>query len=758
MSLIGNVTPGNNPYAGGNRTPNAPPPNLGGSIASANTGNAPLAGVNPPGQPFLARNNEGSNIGVPYTRLVPLGSKYHSSGLMLEGSADQKWIGGEGAAMPALDGFGGMGGGADQYGNKPAITETEDLRASRVGFILGRRGAGVLSYSVQGNPNAVDGPDDYGSFNAEMNVNGVMPLSGEPNFVGFLAPGMPGTERFQKLCSMEFLKRYFGKVLRFKTIDLSALDLPDAAEFARVNAGNAAAVGQMAMWANSGTAATLASNPKFQANAPAGKNALNTGDIAPMLGEPGSDLALLGAGFATPAQQGIFVGDVGPFLRGKGGAGGGGMINGTVAGRPYRSTPTANFMTPAFSVSRCLGDELAFEMLEQAMERAGLTDWRPDGIVLSKGANDPSDKLSDEYFEARDGQLYNMRIQGPAHTTTWTGDPAMEVMPGDKVFVVIVADVWFDDDTTAGNIPPEVSAWLQDKTNKAKWEAYATARNNYFKDNLLPKRAMTQFETYRQTVFDGSKQEKTVLANFRTMVTTSSQMVQYSYPKFDSSGQQVVDRAHDGGNDHVQLIQGASRMGLRLGELGGEYIVGGWQIGTVLDSAASRAVMPGNGSLGPGVRTAPNSMAHNVYVNISWWSADRMWRSFMNVENKLTPRYVKHTGAPTKPVNQPAPGVANAKAAKKVDDAAKAAHQVEQAARATQAEDAQEAVERQEARQGGAPGLARASSVAEGAQDARLDAARREAANADAIAAGRSTAAPRPPLERRNTGASAADA
>ena len=745
MSLIGNVTPGNNPYAGGSRTPNAPPPNLGGSIAGANTGNAPIAGVNPPGQPFLARNNEGSNIGVPYTRLVPLGSKYHSTGLMLEGSADQKWIGGEGAAPPALDGFGGMGGGADQYGNKPAITETEDLRASRIGFILGRRGAGVQSYSAQGNAQAVGGPDDYGSFTAEMNVNGIMPLSGEPN-LGFLAPGMPGTEGFQKLCSMEFLKRYFGKVLRFKSIDLSALAIPDAADFANANAGNPAAVAQMTSWAASGTAAMLVTNPKFQLSAPVGKTALDTGDIAPLLGEPGSDLALLRAGVATPAQQGIFVGDVGPFLRGKGGPNGGGMINGTVAGRPFRATPTANFMTPAFSISRCLGDELAFEMLEQAMEQAGLTDWRPDGIVLSKGANDPSDKLSDEYFEARDGQLYNMRIQGPAHTTTWTGDPAMEVMPGDKVFVVIVADVWFDDDNTNGNIPPEVHAWLNDKTSKAKWEAYATARNTYFKDSLLKKTAMQQFETYRQTVFSGSKKEKTVLANFRTMVTTSSQMIQYSYPKFDASGEQAVDRAFNGGNDHVQLIQGASRMGLRLGELGGEYIIGGWQIGTVLDSAASRAVMPGSGSLGPGVRTAPNSMAHNVYVNISWWSADRMWRSFMNVENKLTPRYVQHTGAPTKAVNLPAPSVADAKLAKKT--------QVEATARQTQAEQAEEAAARQAAREG-APGLSRAFSVAD-AEDARRDEERRAAAAADAIAAGRSTA--QPPLERRNTGASAADA
>lgn len=94
-----------------------------------------------------------------------------------------------------------------------------------------------------------------------------------------------------------------------------------------------------------------------------------------------------------------------------------------------------------YSMNRCFGDEVAFDLLERALEDIGVTDWRPDGIVLSKGTNDPNDKLSDEYFDVRDGQLYNMRIQGPALTSTWTGDPALEMMPLDKVFIVIVADV-----------------------------------------------------------------------------------------------------------------------------------------------------------------------------------------------------------------------------------------------------------------------------------------------------------------------------
>jgi hypothetical protein len=89
-------------------------------------------------------------------------------------------------------------------------------------------------------------------------------------------------------------------------------------------------------------------------------------------------------------------------------------------------------------------------------------------------------------------------------------------------------------------------------------------------------------------------------------------------------------------------------MGLRLGKLGGEYIVGGWCIGSVLDTSASRGSMPGTGS-SIGVRTAPNSMALNINVQVDWWDPDRMWRSFMNktanddgvVMGSLAPRYVK---------------------------------------------------------------------------------------------------------------------
>ncbi len=58
-----------------------------------------------------------------------------------------------------------------------------------------------------------------------------------------------------------------------------------------------------------------------------------------------------------------------------------------------------------------------------------------------------------------------------------------------------------------------------------------------------------------------------------------------------------------------------------------------------MDTSASRAAMPQGSNIG--VRTAPNSSALNINVNIGWWSADRLARAFNNPDGTVTPRYVK---------------------------------------------------------------------------------------------------------------------
>jgi hypothetical protein len=89
-----------------------------------------------------------------------------------------------------------------------------------------------------------------------------------------------------------------------------------------------------------------------------------------------------------------------------------------------------------------LGDHVAFAALEQAMTRVGLLDWRPDGVVNSKLENGP-DPLADSGYDAKDGQLFNVHVQGPAICSNWSGtEHGRSLVAGDKLFVAIVADCW----------------------------------------------------------------------------------------------------------------------------------------------------------------------------------------------------------------------------------------------------------------------------------------------------------------------------
>jgi len=426
----------------------------------------------------------------------------------------------------------------------------------------------------------------------------------------------------------------------------------------------------------------------------------NVKDFGRAMGLPNSEAAR-----AHEIHQGIFTRDMGPFFRGKGITHE--MLAGTASGGVLHNTAP-------YQVSRCTGDEMAFALFENLLEQKGFTDWRPDGIVLSKGVDDPSDKMSDEMLKSRDGELFNIRIQGPAITSSWTGDPALEAMPLDKVFVVIVADVWWGaldgslDVARGGTCGEEVRNFVNsvaplkdaagafstpagvkiDSTllrgymegrekeldgryngrglrkipapKKKNGDAYNKRPTKETKASTDPRptpeeagnrwdqeltRDQTQYdkyELYAQFAKDAEEAYKkgteiTRLTNFRVRLATSSQMVNYSHPRFDSDGQQVCSTVH---GDQYRRVHGESRMGLRLGMHGGEYIVGGWCIGSVLDTAASRAAFPSAGS-NIGVRTAPNSMAMNLAVKVEWWDADRMWRCFMNIDESITPRYIR---------------------------------------------------------------------------------------------------------------------
>ena len=127
--------------------------------------------------------------------------------------------------------------------------------------------------------------------------------------------------------------------------------------------------------------------------------------------------------------------------------------------------------------------------------------------MLSKFDNMPLDKLEDQRIDARDGALYNVCIQGPALTTTWTGDPSMEVLPMDKVFVVVVADLIIGKLQLSEQLP--VGPAIADATPNA---AAQTAAYNSFKnaiDNLttfrlIPVYSFATIEDTGKGAFDGN--------------------------------------------------------------------------------------------------------------------------------------------------------------------------------------------------------------------------------------------------------------
>tara|TARA_B110001452_G_scaffold254198_1_gene245557 strand:- start:30875 stop:34666 length:3792 start_codon:yes stop_codon:yes gene_type:complete len=541
------VNPGNDAFGGGALVRSAPPtsgPQGALPALSGIPGGGPVGGVNPPGQPFFARPNEGTNVRIPYARVVPL-SDPRGGGLRKTETA-QNYYDANGGRDFTNPGY-----------HKDVMSETDTLHPGRLAFVLAKRSGG-RDYTVKGgNLIGGGGPGNAGATltqDISYAVNSTM------------APQLPGADRFQKLCSYEYLDRYVHttvnvakgaviqlgegaarlptdnmtnltqgwtkgllrqlteraidrvRILGRKTSDETPAGAPRNAMQGAIDAatnppGNLVAVDAALKEAllarirhatnNAGAAplaaAAYAASVRKKKEAidavattpgatggggnPMGDDGyyepgdkvlgytglpepdatlLNIGDLAKQAGEFGSpvnadptgdpylttndftvyDVALIepSANGAPPKvhdkhptrAQGIFTMDTSAFLRGRG-------IESEFV---EASTTTKHGRGYPFGVSRNLGDEVAFAVLEQELVKLGLFDWTPDGILLSKLDNVPQDTLEDQRIDARDGMLYNLSIQGPCLATNWTGRTEMAVMPMDKVFVVVVADLW----------------------------------------------------------------------------------------------------------------------------------------------------------------------------------------------------------------------------------------------------------------------------------------------------------------------------
>ena len=504
-----------------------------------------------------------------------------------------------------------------------------------------------------------------------------------------------GVDRMQRLASQFYVENYFRAMFGGKIIDLAKL--PIVSEFSKKTSSEIAMYQQYLTGASVLGSVDLPHlvNGLFRyGGAEATQLEYSAADNTPV---PATDVR--GTGLKEGFASGLFVLEKGPFLRGK-------IVEDAAMYMVAPEIKTNTLMDGhrKHSVARNLGDRLAFDALYAAMKQQGMFDWTPDGLILSKLESPSGDPLSSAEIDARQAQLFNVAIQGPAITKTWTGNPALQAMPLDKVFVVIVADISSKVDAEktkgvgVGNAMGGLwdsykqihkSSSAQQSADLAAYEkelaaidtaftnvssaveesAYAAAVVAFFKaskdvaaDTTNDAQLKTNLEDakaelrrYKDTEIDVVKfdaaaanlKQGTIgiasssMSNFRLKRVTSSFLINNSEVKVDSANK----------------LAPSSRCGLKLGvRLGdtpgqddtytGEYIIGGWCVGTVLDSAASRS------AVGNQVRTAPASMAMSINVGVEWMSGDDLYRRYMDVDGTVQQRGVHVAEPPPESASQ----------------------------------------------------------------------------------------------------------
>lgn len=653
---LNGVAPGNSEWAGGSITPAGPPTTVGGSFGGVGAAGGPPPSFGTPATAF-ARNDRGSNIRIPYTRVVAMHSKdrlpvfpsneqtspttiadqemYEYDGL---DSGELAWImSKQFAVKPAA---------SSTVASFPAISTAIDISgfASKL-----PRMAGAEASFVYSNSKAVDNLAKDGSI--------VLPSS-----------GMGGTayNRMERMAYTSWVESHIKLRAGRQVINLLA---------AQVSAQDkASSVASNTSLFNTELDSELQYYDNL--NIVTGGNMFAMPDIAYALQtEKGKDMEQV----KVPMMQGLNVMEKGPFLRSYG-------VEHTPIeiGVPMKNVNIGNRRSAlAIEVDRHVGSSLAQGALACELKKAGLMNWTPDGICLSKFATGP-DEFADKTFDARSGQLFNIAIQGATVTKSWSNmSSEMAVLPMDKLFVLMVAELSYEvgkaDETvtTAAQLTKAIATNGLDSKNadtastnyveacnkvslaastertdlQTKYQAFFTAVKA--REALEPSASATEItakdaavataqsdltglvdatnrgyvgaDAFKETAAglrNGTKSvTKASLMNFRLIRATSSYLSNRSWldPK------ETPLKGAIGSNVYK------SRCGLKIGFDGtakgcAEYIVGGWCIGSVVDSAASRAFSHNT------VRTAPNTFAVSVNVNVEWWSADKLYAHYQDVE------------------------------------------------------------------------------------------------------------------------------
>lgn len=611
--MIASVSPTSSGFGGGSYNSAATPTGVAGAFASPGSTSSTPPGV-PSSGIIEARNNRGSNVTIPYARLVPM----HKTVNALD-KTDKRIV--------KVDG-------------KPQL-EYDGLRNAELAWILGRR----------------------------YNNGGA--LSDIQRYATQAYAGLGhGVDRFQRMASTAWIEGLIKERLGSLEIKLHTLNI-DSAVFA------------------------ADSSLKMFKPYLTGSNALHASDAVwahgQVLAEGGNSDGAGGATGFNGAQgqgrleQGIILGGLSPFLTGM-----------TTKSSLVRFTKAVKNMVGKIDIDRAFGDSAAFSALENEMRRKNLLDWQPDGIVMSKLESPTDEPLSSAELDARNAQLFNIAVSGPAITTAWTSDVRdykLEVQPQDKLFIVIVATGCYEVSKSANSeyiaVRQKQDAVIQKLLEKNKAAENADQNSNAFdvatsdledaiSDAEAAARALsTKLEggdtehltailevknaqgsydsimnnpnssaSSKKTEEDKLNQAKAKLAELMT-APTKAEVVEMENRVEKMRTQQTQARTTKATLTNFRLMRTTSshianyskyrpgdadsRCGLPISKQKGgnegysgcaDYIVGGWCIGSTLDSAASRSTV---GNL---VRTAPTSMAVQANIQVQWWSADKMAKHY----------------------------------------------------------------------------------------------------------------------------------
>ena len=567
-----------------------------------------------------ARNNRGSNEKVPYARLVPVQSSVEPDG-----------NGGMVTTLAPLPASHGMEAQARSHAVK---NEYADLKSGELAWVRG-------------------------NYVRDLGKQTVRP----PGILDF---GI-GPDRFQRLASTSWVERFFYYVHGKDKVQLHKLKITDS-RFARGMPLEAPEIVDFGKYLAGSTATNVNDVPFVLAS-------LSGANVPPA--ESGQIVYTGTPTYAdgTAANGGLFkcglnTTTTSPFLHGFT------MDDsfvkvGRVPTKETRVYTVADEPPNAFyEFARNYGDNMAFTALYSHLRSKGFFSWSPDGLTLSKLASPAGDVMASEELDTRSGQLFNVAVAGNSVATTWTGDPSMPSMPGDNVYILLIAEIV----TITGDAKDELDKTVLDGIN-AKEAAVAGAQDAAAEAEAQKKlveemakvfasqstddapsatmeAATASVDDYVNAVAKGAQAEEAAAKRAPTMsdyINNADAGAKAAYDEIAALSQAVRSNnkkvaeatmtnfrwrrstsSYLAANSAINLRSGHSRCGLGLGFLGGDksavkgqWIVGAWRIGTVLDNAASRAGAPSMG-----VRTAPSSYAISVNVNVQWLSSDALFRRY----------------------------------------------------------------------------------------------------------------------------------